>query len=188
MNSEIQESLRFESFGYEGIKRVLISEEEVRRAIDAEGRRISEEYKGKPLIIVGLLKGSFIFAADLCRAVKIPCEMWFMAASSYGSGSVSKGEPDITLDIGRDISGYHVIVAEDIIDTGHTLYRICEILRERRPLSLKVVTLLDKPERRETDFNADVSLFSIPDVFVVGCGLDYNERYRNLPYIAEVEL
>lgn len=185
MNSEAQIT---DCFGYEGIKKVLISEDEIKAAVAAEGRRITEEYRGKPLMIVGLLKGSFIFAADLFRAVRIPCEMGFMAVSSYGSGSVSRGSVDITMDIGRDISGYHVIIAEDIIDTGHTLSEVCGILRQRSPLSLKVVTLLDKPERREVDFKADVSLFTIPDAFVVGCGLDYGEKYRNLPFIAEVEL
>ncbi|MCM1579474.1 MAG: hypoxanthine phosphoribosyltransferase [Ruminococcus sp.] len=185
MNSDTQV---IDSFGYEGIKKVLITEDEIKAAVKAEGRRITEEYEGKPLLIAGLLKGSFIFAADLCREIKIPCEMGFMAASSYGSGSVSVGKVDITLDIGRDISGYHVIIAEDIIDTGRTLSEVCRVLRERKPLSLKVVTLLDKPSRREVDFKADVSLFTIPDVFVVGCGLDYGEKYRNLPYIAEAEL
>lgn len=177
-----------ELFGYEGLKRVLISENEIKAAVQAEGRRITEEYRGKPLLIAGLLKGSFIFAADLCREVKIPCELGFIAVSSYGDGSVSSGRVDIAMDIGRDISRYHVVIAEDIIDTGRTLCEVCRILRERNPLSLKVVTLLDKPERREADFNADVSLFTIPDAFVVGYGLDYGEKYRNLPFIAEAEI
>ena len=174
--------------GYGGIKKVLISEEDIRAAVKKVGREITEKYEGKPLILVSILKGSFIFLADLCRAVETPCEIGFMAAESYGSGTVSSGDVNITLDLKRDISQYHVIIAEDIIDTGRTLSRICEILRKRNPLSLEVYTLLDKPSRREVDFTADKVLFTVPDLFVVGYGLDCGEKFRNLPYIAEAEL
>lgn len=174
--------------GYSGIKRVLISEDEIKNAVQKAGSAISREYEGKPLLIVGILKGSFIFLSDLFRAVNIPCEVGFMAAESYGNGTVSAGNVKITLDIKQDISKYHVIIAEDIVDTGRTLSEICNMLRERNPLSLKVYALLDKPERRETDFRADCSLFTVPDLFVVGYGLDCGEKYRNLPFIAEAEL
>lgn len=177
-----------ECCGYEGIKRILIDESEISSAVKRAGELITAEYAGKPLLILGILKGSFVFLSDLVRAIKIPCEVAFMAAESYGSGTVSAGSVKITHDIDRDISSYHVIIAEDIVDTGHTLSEICDILRAREPLSLKVFALLDKPERREVDFRADHALFSVPDLFVVGYGLDCGEKYRNLPYIAEAEL
>lgn len=178
----------FNTHGYKGIKRVLISEAEIQSAIKKVGKEISREYEGKPLLIISILKGAFVFHADLCRAIDIPCEIGFMAAESYGSGTVSSGEVKITLDLKRDISKYHVIIAEDVVDSGRTLKKICEILRERNPLSLKVYSLLDKPERRAVDFTADRILFTIPDLFVVGYGLDCDEKFRNLPYIAEAEL
>lgn len=176
------------NYGYSGIKRELISAEELQKKIKEAGKIISREYAGKPLLLVCILKGSFMFLADLCRAIEIPCEVAFMSASSYGDSTVSSGNVKIKLDLDRDISKYHVIIAEDIIDTGRTLTSICEMLRERNPLSLSVYTLLDKPSRRLTDLKADYSLFTIPDLFVVGYGLDCAEKFRNLPYIAEAEL
>ena len=176
------------NYGYSGIKRTLFSAEEIQEKIAEAGARISREYEGKPLLLLSILKGSFMFLSDICRAVEIPCEVAFMSASSYGSDTVSSGNVKINLDLDRDISKYHVVICEDIIDTGRTLACLCELLRERNPLSLSVYTLLDKPSRRKTDMKADYSLFTIPDVFVVGYGLDYAEEYRNLPYIAEAEL
>lgn len=176
------------NYGYSGIKRELFSAEEISEKIRMAGAKISRDYAGKPLLLLSVLKGSFVFLADLCRAVEIPCEIGFMAASSYYDGTVSSGNVKITLDLDKDISGYHVVIAEDIIDTGRTLASICELLRRRTPLSLSVYTLLDKPSRREVDFSADVSLFTVPDLFVVGYGLDCGEKFRNLPYIAEAEL
>ena len=167
------------------IKKILFSEEEIKKQIKLAGRKLSEEYEGKPLLIVGILTGSFMFVADLCKEITIPCEITFMGASSYYSGTTSTGEVRITKDISQKLSDYHVLIAEDIIDTGRTLKQITQMLREREPLSLKVITLLDKPERREVDFDADMSLFTIPDHFVVGYGLDCADYYRNLPYIAE---
>ena len=123
--------------------------------------------------------------ADLCRAITVPCEIGFMAAKSYYAGTSSSGVVKITMDLDQDISNYHVIIVEDIIDTGRTLSEIVKILRGRNPLSLRVVTLLDKPNRRRVSFDADYSLFTIPDFFVIGYGLDCGEYYRNLPYIAE---
>lgn len=169
------------------IKRVLITEEEIKDAIAKAGRQISESYDGRPILLVSILKGAFVFLADLCRAITVPCEVGFMCAKSYYSGTVSTGVVKITMDLDRDISGYHVIIVEDIVDTGRTLYDIVKMLKARNPLSLRVVTLLDKPDRRLVDFKTDLSLFTIPDHFVIGYGLDCAELYRNLPYIAEYE-
>ena len=164
---------------------VLISEEELQKAVKAAGQRISKEYEGKPLLLVSILKGAFIFLSDLCRAVTIPCEMGFMAAKSYYEGTQSVGEVKITMDLKQDISDYHVIIVEDIVDTGRTLKDVVELLKKRGPLSLKVLALLDKPDRRLVDFEADEVLFTIPDHFVVGYGLDCGEYCRNLPDRAE---
>ena len=167
------------------INSVLITEEEIKSAVKAAGQRISKEYEGKPLLLVSILKGAFVFLSDLCREVAIPCEVGFMAAKSYFDGTQSAGNVQITMDLTQDISGYHVIIVEDIVDTGRTLKDIVELLKRRNPLSLKVVALLDKPERRVVEFEADDVLFTIPDKFVIGYGLDCGEYYRNLPYIAE---
>lgn len=168
-----------------GIKRIIINEEEIRMKISEAGKYIDSLYDGKPILLVGILKGCFVFLADLARAVSVPCEVAFMAVQSYYSGTDSSGSVDITMDLKQDVSGYHVIIAEDIIDTGRTLSKIYCMIKERSPLSLRVIALLDKPERRVVDFYADISLFTIDDVFVVGYGLDCGEYYRNLPYIAE---
>ena len=167
------------------IKRVIISEEQIREEIKKAGALIDSIYDGSPILLVSILKGSFIFMADICRAVTVPCEIAFMAAKSYFEGTVSTGHVEITIDLKHDISKYHVVIIEDIIDTGRTLNEIIKILNVRNPLSLKVITLLDKPDRRVVDLKADYSLFTIPDYFVIGYGLDYGEFYRNLPYIAE---
>lgn len=167
------------------IKRVIFTEEEIKARVAEAGREISEKYAGKPLLLISILNGAFVFMADLCRAVTIPCEIGFMCAKSYYNGTVSSGEVTITKDISQDLRDYHVIIVEDIIDTGRTLAAVVEKLKQRGPLSLEVVTLLDKPSRRVVNFNADKSLFTIPDYFVIGYGLDCGEKYRNLPYIAE---
>lgn len=169
------------------IKRVLITEEEIREAVRRAGEKISESYDGRPILLVSILKGAFVFMADLCRAITVPCEIGFMCAKSYYKGTVSSGVVKITMDLEQDISNYHVIIVEDIIDTGRTLRDIVEMLKTRNPLSLRVVTLLDKPDRRLVEFDADMTLFTIPDLFVIGYGLDCGESYRNLPYIAEYE-
>lgn len=182
MNMEINQSL--ESYNSK-IKQVLVSEEEIRAATKALGKQISDSYDGRPILLVSILKGAFVFLADLCREITVPCEIGFMAAKSYYSGTVSTGAVKITMDLEQDISKYHVIIVEDIIDTGRTLKDVVALLRARNPISLKVVTLLDKPSRRLVEFSADVSLFTIPDHFVIGYGLDCAEHYRNLPYIAE---
>lgn len=167
------------------IKRMIISKEEIAAAIAEAGKKIDQIYDGRPILLVSILKGAFVFMADLCRAVSVPCEIGFMCAKSYYEGTESSGVVKITMDLDRDISGYHVIIVEDIIDTGRTLNDIVKLLKARDPLSLRVVTLLDKPSRRLVDFEADLSLFTIPDYFVIGYGLDCAEYFRNLPYIAE---
>ena len=169
------------------IKNVLVSEEEIKEAIARVGKEISDSYDGRPILLVSILKGAFVFMADLCRAITVPCEIGFMAAKSYYSGTVSTGAVKITMDLDQDISQYHVIIVEDIIDTGRTLNDVVNMLKARGPISLKVVTLLDKPSRRVVDFKADIALFTIPDHFVIGYGLDCGEYYRNLPYIAEYD-
>ena len=169
-----------------GVKSVLITEEEIRSAVKKCGEEISRKYSGKKVLLVGILKGSFVFISDLAREITIPCEIDFMAASSYGSSTVSSGSVNITRDIASDLSGYSVIIAEDILDSGNTLSKIKKILLERNPDSLEIIVLLDKPERRTADIEADKALFKIPDKFVVGYGLDFNEQYRNLKYVGEL--
>lgn len=177
-----QESIK----AYEShIKRIVITEDEIKARIGEVGKEISDSYDGRPILLVSVLKGAFVFMADLCRAITVPCEIGFMCAKSYYKGTESSGVVQITMDLEQDVSEYHVIIVEDIIDTGRTLSDIVKLLRGRKPLSLRVVTLLDKPERRIVDFKADYSLFTIPDFFVIGYGLDCGEYFRNLPYIAE---
>ena len=181
MSSRLENIEQFNS----KIKRVIITEDEIKEAIREAGKKIDEMYDGRPILLVSILKGAFVFMADLCRAVSVPCEIGFMAAKSYYAGTTSSGVVKITMDLEQDISQYHVIVVEDIIDTGRTLNDVVNMLKLRNPLSLKVITLLDKPERRVVDFKADMALFTIPDYFVIGYGLDFAEHFRNLPYIAE---
>ncbi len=172
--------------GYDSkIKGTVISEDEIKAAIKKLGGELDAIYDGTPLLLVGILNGSFVFMADVARAVSVPCELGFMCAKSYYNGTESSGKVTITKDIDKDLSRYHVIILEDIIDTGRTLAEVVKVLEGRSPRSLRVVTLLDKPSRRVVDFEADISLFTIPDTFVIGYGLDCDEYYRNLPYIAE---
>ena len=164
------------------IERILISEEELQEKVSEMGRKISRDFKDKDPIFVGVLKGCFIFMADLMRYVDISCSMDFMAVSSY-SGTSSTGAVKINKDLGEDIEGRHLIIVEDILDSGITLSYLKQYLMVRKPASITIATLMDKPARRKADIYADYSCFEIPDAFVVGYGLDYNERYRNLPYI-----
>ena len=164
------------------IERILISEEEIQKKVAEMGRKISEEFRDKDPLFVGVLKGCFIFMADLMRYVDIRCSMDFMAVSSY-SGTSSTGAVKINKDLSEDIEGRHVIIVEDILDSGVTLSYLKQYLMVRKPASISIATLMDKPARRKADVYADYSCFEIPDAFVVGYGLDYNERYRNLPYI-----
>ncbi|MGX8692302.1 MAG: hypoxanthine phosphoribosyltransferase [Clostridia bacterium] len=166
----------------EDIERVLITEEELREKVAAMGAQISRDFAGKDPLFVGVLKGCFIFMADLLRHVDAYCSMDFMAVSSY-SGVKSTGAVKINKDLSEDISGRHIIIVEDILDSGVTLNYLKNFLQQRNPASIHIATLMDKPARRKAPVFADYSCFEIPDAFVVGYGLDYNERYRNLPYI-----
>lgn len=169
----------------EKIKRIVISENEIKSAVKKAGKIINSLYDGTPILLVSILKGSFVFLADLCREINIPCEIGFMAAESYYDGTLSSGNVKITMDLTQDLSKYNIIIVEDIIDTGRTLNDVVNLLKSRNPISLRIITLLDKPSRRTVDLKVDLSLFTIPDIFVVGYGLDFGEYYRNLPYIAE---
>lgn len=164
------------------IERILISEEEIQKKVSEMGKKISDDFRDKDPLFVGVLKGCFIFMADLMRYVDIRCSMDFMAVSSY-SGTSSTGAVKINKDLSEDIEGRHVIIVEDILDSGVTLSYLKQYLMVRKPASISIATLMDKPARRKADIYADYSCFEIPDAFVVGYGLDYNERYRNLPYI-----
>ncbi|MGN1417003.1 MAG: hypoxanthine phosphoribosyltransferase [Oscillospiraceae bacterium] len=167
------------------IKRILITKEEIDEALDRAAAQINALYDGSPVLLVSILKGAFVFMADICRRVTVPCEIGFMCAKSYYNGTVSAGEVNITMDLEQDVRCYHLVIVEDIIDTGRTLHDVVRLLKERGPASLTVITLLDKPSRRVVDFVPDTALFTIPDCFVIGYGLDCGEYYRNLPYIAE---
>lgn len=167
---------------------VLIPEEDVLTRVRELGRVISEHYRSLDgdLMLVGLLRGSFIFLADLCRHIDVPHEVDFMTVSSYGSGMSSNRDVRVLKDLEEDISGKHVLIIEDIVDTGHTLSKVREMLRLREPASLAICTLLDKPERREVQVPVEWVGFPIPDEFVVGYGIDYAQRYRHLSYIGKV--
>lgn len=167
----------------DNIKRVLISEEEISAKVCELADKINTEFADKNPIVISILKGAFIFMSDLTKKIKIPMTIDFMAVSSYGSGVKSTGEVNIIKDINQDISGKHIIIVEDILDSGHTLNCVINILKKRNPASIVLYTLLDKPERRVVDIKADYACFTVPDEFVVGYGLDYGEYYRNLPYI-----
>ena len=170
---------------------VLISEEKVRSRIQQLGVQITEFYQQKQidkLIVVGLLRGSFMFMADLVRELRLPVEIEFMTTSSYGSGMTTNHDVKITQDLNGDIKGEHVLIVEDIIDTGYTLEKVRAILNLREPASLAICTLLDKPSRREVQVPVEWVGFEIPDEFVVGYGIDYAQQYRNLGFIGKVVL
>ena len=165
-----------------GIERVLITADEIEEKVSELGKKISADYAGKNPIFVGVLKGCFIFMADLMRHVSIPCTMDFMSVSSY-SGTSSTGAVKINKDLNQNIEGRHLILVEDILDSGVTLNYLRTYLQVRQPASVSIVTLMDKPANRKAPVDANYACFDVPDAFVVGYGLDYNERYRNLPYI-----
>ncbi|MCI9243226.1 MAG: hypoxanthine phosphoribosyltransferase [Lawsonibacter sp.] len=165
------------------IQEILFTEEQLKNRVGEIARQIESDYAGKEVMFIGILRGSFVFMADLCRAVELPCTLDFMSVSSYGSGTTSSGQIQIIKDLSEDITGRHVIVVEDILDSGNTLSYLLNILEHRRPASVRLCALLDKPERRVKPVELHYSGFSIPDAFVVGYGLDYAEKYRNLPYI-----
>ena len=165
------------------IKKVLYSEEDLKKIVADLGAQISEDYKDRNLLLVSVLKGSIVFMSDLMRAITIPCEIDFMSVSSYGNQTKSSGTVRILKDLDRDINNYDVLLVEDILDSGKTLSYLIELLYARNPASIRICTLFDKPERREVDIFADYKGSSVPDEFIVGYGLDYAEKYRNLPYI-----
>lgn len=168
---------------HEDVERILIDEESLQARVRELGQAIAQTYGQEDLLLISVLKGSFVFMADLVRAIDMPHEVDFMATSSYGTQTQSSGVVQIVMDLRHDIQDRNVLIVEDIIDSGNTLSYLHRILNERRPRTLRIMTLLDKPDRREVDIPVDWVGFSIPNEFVVGYGLDYNEIYRNLPYI-----
>jgi len=169
------------------IKEILFSEEVIQNRVKEMGAQLSKEYAGKSLLIIGVLKGCFIFLADLTRNMNLDCEIRFLTASSYGFSSVSSGKVNIDGDIDFDVEGKDVLIIEDILDSGITLTALRAFVAKHKPASLKVCTLLDKPERRQLPITADYTGFECPNEFVVGYGLDYAERYRNLPFVASLK-
>lgn len=165
------------------IAKVLINEEQIKNRVAELGEQITHDYASKNLLVIGIFKGAVPFLADLIRQIRVPLRYDFMAVSSYGSSTKSSGVVRIMKDLERSIEEYHILIVEDIVDTGLTLQYLKENLLGRKPLSLRIVTLLDKPERRKVDIQPDYNGFVIPNEFAVGYGLDYNEMYRNLPYI-----
>lgn len=164
------------------IERVFFTEEEISEKVKALGAEISRDFEGKEPVFVGVLKGCWVFMADLMRNITIPCSVDFMAVSSY-RGTSTTGAVSIQKDLSQDIEGKHIIIVEDILDSGVTLNYLQNYLANRMPASITIATLMDKPSRRKAPVHARYSCFEVPDAFVVGYGLDYNEKYRNLPYI-----
>lgn len=165
------------------VESVLLSAEELAKRIGEIGAEITADYAGKEILMIGVLRGAVIFMADLARAIKVPVAIDFMAVSSYGVGTSSSGVVRILKDLDENVEGKHLLVVEDIIDSGLTLNYLLENLKSRKPASIKLCTLLNKPERRKVQVNIDYNGFNVPDYFVVGYGLDYAEKYRNLPFI-----
>ena len=167
--------------------RVMLPEEELTRRIAEMGAQISKDYEGDSVFIVCILRGASFFACELAKRITVPVTIDFMATSSYGSGTVSSGNVVVTQDLGISVEGRNVIVVEDIIDSGNTLHFLSALVKGRGAKSVRLCTMLDKPERREVEVPVDYTGFTIPDEFVVGYGLDYDQRYRNLPYIGVIE-
>ena len=167
--------------------RELISEEDVAKKIAEMGAQISKDYEGEEIFLVGILKGAAFFATELAKRITVPVIIDFMSTSSYGSGTASSGEVRITKELDLDMTGKNVLIAEDIIDSGNTLSYLLQYFKDKGAKSVRLATMLDKPDRREVDVKVDYNGFTIPDEFVVGYGLDYDQRYRNLPYIGIVE-
>lgn len=165
------------------IEDVLFTERQIAVMVERIGKEISRDYQGKNLLLISVLKGSVVFMADLMRSITIPARIDFMAVSSYGSGVKTSGVVKINMDLKIPLEGYDVVVVEDILDSGKTLHYLMELLQGRGPNSIRVCTLFDKPERRETDVQASYVGSQIPDAFIVGYGLDYAEKYRNLPFV-----
>lgn len=165
------------------IKEVLVTEQEIRETVQKLGEKISEDYKGKNLLLVSVLKGAVVFMADLMRAITIPCQIDFLSVSSYGNGIKSTGVIKIEKDLNKPIEGYDVLIVEDILDSGRSLNYTIDMLSIRNPKSIEICSLFDKPSRRQVEVNAKYIGITVPDEFIVGYGLDYAEKYRNLPFI-----
>lgn len=166
------------------IKDILVSEADIKKLVSQLGQRITNDYEGKKIMVICILKGAVIFCADLIREIKVPVKLDFMAVSSYGVSTESSGAVQILKDVDSSVEGRHLLIIEDIVDTGLTLKYLIGILNARGPASIKTCTFLDKPERRKVDVKIDYIGAEIPDAFVVGYGLDYAESYRHLPYVA----
>ncbi len=167
--------------------KVMLSEEELTGRIRELGAEISKDFEGEEVFLVGILKGAAFFATELAKRITVPVTIDFMSTSSYGSGTVSTGDVKITKELDLDMTGKNVIIAEDIIDSGNTLAFLQKYFAEKGAKTVRIATMLDKPDRREVDVKVDYNGFTIPDEFVVGYGLDYDQKYRNLPYIGIVE-
>ena len=165
------------------VSRVLCTQQQLKAEVKRLGIEISRDYEGRQPILVSVLKGAFVFMADLVREITVPCTIDFMSVSSYGTGTKSSGVVKIVKDLDNNVEGYDLLLVEDILDSGLTLSYLRELLRDRHPNSIKIVTLLNKPARRTADIQPDYCCFEVPDEFVVGYGLDFDERYRNLPYV-----
>ena len=168
---------------HDDILKVLLTQEELREKVKELGRQITQDYQGKNLMFVTVLKGAVVFLADLMREIDVPAEIDFMVVSSYGAGTKSSGVVKIVKDLDVPLKDKDLLIVEDILDSGMTLSYLKELLEGREPRSIRIATLLDKPARRKVDLKADYIGYSVPDEFVVGYGLDYDEKYRNLPYI-----
>ena len=168
---------------HKDVERILYTEEELRDRVRALGRQITADYAGREPLLVSVLRGSYIFMADLTRAIDLDVSVDFMAVSSYGVGTASSGQVEIKKDLSDSIKGKDLLIVEDILDSGNTLYYLMDVLRARKPASIRICTLMDKPERRAKPITVDYVGFTVPDAFIVGYGLDYAEKYRNLPYV-----
>ncbi len=169
------------------IQEVLVTQEQLKEVNERLGAKITEDFKDKNLLVVGILKGSIYFMTDLTRYIDLPLKLDFLAVSSYGGATTSSGAVKILKDIDINLEGYDILLVEDILDSGRTLHYVCEMLKTRKPKSISIVTLLDKPDRRVVDLTPDYVGCEVPDEFVVGYGLDYDQKYRNLPYIGSLK-
>lgn len=169
------------------IEKVLLSEDEIKELTAKLGAQITKDYEGKNLLVVGILNGCVFFLTDLVRQIKLPLKINFITASSYGSGTVSSGNVKIDQKVNFDVKDYDILFVEDILDTGRTLKCVSDLFKEQGAKSVKIATLLDKPERRIADIKADYVGFTVPNEFVVGYGLDYDQVYRNLPYVGQLK-
>jgi hypoxanthine phosphoribosyltransferase len=172
----------------EDISDIVVSKEEIHNMVQHLADRVSEDYKGKDLVMIGILKGGFVFLADLVRAMKIPAGIDFISVSSYGSSTDSSGIVKISKDVDIDVKDRHVLFVEDIVDTGLTLKHLKELFKTREPQSIKICSAFDKPSRRAVDVEIEYMGIQVPDCFLVGYGLDYNEKYRTLPYLCNLKI